>query len=140
MKANMNTFWSALYAPQRDSQRPVDHLNPHYTNEYFKRAQTVYLAQGYTLKVGITEHVEGAGYDYSDRLRQWDYGKADAAWKAARERFNDDMRTAEAHEFYLRLYFDAPNLALVHILAGYNLSTGHPYQVYGYFKEGAPKS
>lgn len=110
---------------QTDAGAPIQNLHPHYTNSYFSEARTVYLASGHEL--------DGATYNYSDRIRQWDWDKADAAWTAVRGE-DKRMNTANEHEAYLRLVFDKPNLKLVHIMAGFNVSNGYPYQVYGYIE------
>lgn len=113
----------------------IANLQPHYTNDLHKTAQTVFLLAGYTLKDGYGPHVEGADYAYSDRIFQWNWDKAEATWKQAREAFPDAMDTAACREAWLRLYWDKPRLELVHIMAGFNLSNGYPYQVYGYIQE-----
>jgi hypothetical protein len=66
---------------ERNKNKTIRNLMPHYTNDVFKTARTVYLAKGYTLK---DTYVEGAGYDYSDRIRQWyTWKKCERAWKLA---------------------------------------------------------
>lgn len=115
----------------------ISNLNPHYTDERYRHAQTVYLAAGCKLSQGHSEYVQGAEYVYSDRLREWDWNKAEAARKAAREQY-PDYDTAACLEAYLRLYYDKPHLALVHIMAGFNWATGYPYQVFGILLDGKP--
>lgn len=63
--------------------------------------------------------------NYSDRLQQWDYAKAEAASKGL------DLRTAAGIEQYLSRYHDKP-VRLRYVLGGVNLSNGYTYYVYGY--------
>lgn len=113
----------------------INDLRPHYSNTRFRHAQTVYLAAGYQTKQtqfdGDVEYVKGAEYAYSDRIRQWDWNKAEAARKTAIEQVRED-RCAAHIEVYLREFYGDPELKLVHILAGVNLSSGYDYQVYGW--------
>lgn len=98
---------------------PISNLNPHYTNEYFKTARTIW-----------GKEVKDIFYNYSDRLFQWDYAKHEEAFKTAKEEIGN-TNTARFFQKYLSLYHDKP-VQLNHILAGFNLSTGYPYRVYGY--------
>lgn len=108
-------------------------FSPHYTDDRFRRGvRTVFLAKGYTLESdGSYDRVDGLEYNYDDRIRQWDWDKADASWQAVKAAF-EHTNSAEAHEMYLRLFFDAPELELVHIMTGVNQSNGYCYRVYGY--------
>lgn len=120
--------------PERGPLRRIDNFDPHYTNERFRDAQTVYLAHSTKLIAGQYdgERVEGAEYNYSDRLRQWySWDKYEKAWHKATEQVAE-VRCAKHDEIYLRLLTDDPKLKLVHIMAGFNLATGDPYQVFGY--------
>lgn len=108
----------------------IANLNPHYTNEYFKEPRTVYLADGYKLKHnGSRDYLPKVEYNYSDRLWQWDYDKAQQAWEVAKAK-DLPHNSAALHEAYLTAYYGR-ELELVHIMAGFNWSNGHPYQVYG---------
>lgn len=119
---------------ERNPNSPIAHVAPHYTDDRFKEPQTVYLADGYkTDNSGGYPFVDGATYNYSDRIWQWDWNKADAANKASLEK-GLHRDSAARYEVYLRLYFDKPDLKLVHIMAGYNLATGYPYRVFGYIE------
>lgn len=115
-------------AVQSNPNARIQHLRPHYTNEVFKNAQTVYLAQGCKLS---GDYVKGAEYNYSDRIWQWKYNEARAAWETIKAS-DLNIDSAAAHEMYLRLVFNDPELKLVHILAGFNVSNGYDYQVYGF--------
>lgn len=102
---------------------------PHYTDSYFQHPQTVFQSATHRL---IDGYVQGAEYNYSDRLLQW-YGweKSDKADKSAKESgFN--RWSAGWAEVWLRSLLDDPTLELVHMLAGYNWSNGYGYWVYGY--------
>lgn len=110
-------------------------LWPHYSNSQFDTDQTTFLAPGYRLEPDYIRSVKGIAYDYSDRLWQWDWNKADQANKAAREQ-HEQTNTAAFCETFLRLYFDKPNLVVVHLISGVNRSNGYPYVVYGYLPDG----
>lgn len=112
-------------------------LNPHYTYELFKRAQTIYLSEDHKLiqRRGGSETVQEAGYEYSDRLRsryttkEW-YGAMNEA-----ECSFATKNSAEYFEVFLRELLEEPELELVHIMAGFNLASGHPYQVFGFITD-----
>lgn len=112
------------------SNTPIHNLSPHYTNSHYKEARTVWLKDGYTPQ-GRYNTVPGVEYNYSDRLWQWERDKADKAWESV-DRNQFTPRSSAFLQEWLRGYFDNPNLELVHILAGFNLGSGYPYQVYGY--------
>jgi len=111
------------------SNEPLHNLNPHYTDGHYKTARTVWIASGYCT-TGDYGTVEDAEYNYSDRIWQWDWNKADAAWNSIGDTFT--KRSPAFLQEWLRGYFNNPKLELVHIMAGFNVSTGYPYQVFGY--------
>jgi hypothetical protein len=111
----------------RSKNEPIRNIAPHYTNEYYKEARTVYLANG--KRLNSEGYVKGAEYNYSDRLWQWDWDKANQAWEVARAK-ELPRDSAALHEAYLTAYY-GKELELVHIMAGFNWSSGYPYQVYG---------
>lgn len=116
------------------SNKPIDNLMPHYTNTRFNEAQTVWIADGYKIKRGYGDFVDGADYNYSDRIWQWNRSKADQVYKEIDASLH---RHSPAYiQEFLRRVFDNPNLVLVHVLAGVNLSNGYPYNVYGYITKG----
>lgn len=131
-------FWDELFRPlleqpsipvQSKPTAPISHLRPHYTDDRFKSAQTVYLAKGYKL---TGETVKGAAYNYSDRYRQWSSVESwDKAIHAAKAQFPETNCAAHI-EAFLRAIHDDPELKLVHIMAGFNVSNGYDYQVYGF--------
>lgn len=101
-----------------DKNKPLQ-TTPHYTDSRFKEEQTIF-----------GEKCEGIGYDYSDRLWQWDYNKA----KQASIQANASEATPKScrwYEAYLSAYFDKP-IEIKHIVAGVNRSNGYPYCVFGY--------
>jgi hypothetical protein len=108
-------------------------FSPHYTDDRFRRGtKTVFLASGYKLvRDGSYDHVDGLEYNYDDRIRGWDWDKAETSWQAVKTAF-EHHNSAEAHEMYLRLFFDAPQLELIHIMTGVNQSNDYYYRVYGY--------
>lgn len=112
------------------SNNPITNLAPHYTNSHFREARTVWLKDGYTPE-GRYQTIPGIEYNYSDRLWQWDYQKAELAWESVK-RAEFGLHSSAFLQQWLREYFDNPALELVHILAGFDLGNGYPYQVYGY--------
>lgn len=113
------------------STSPIYNLSPHYTDNRFREPQTVWLATGY--KLNKRDVVNGAVYNYSDRIWQWDWNKANSAHETI-DKSLDHRSPAYIQEF-LRYYFNNPKIVLVHVVAGVNLSNGYPYQVYGYFEK-----
>jgi hypothetical protein len=122
-------FWGDLSNPYdafmaEIGVRPVHDMNsrledcPHYSDSRFNKPQTIF---------GKEE--KGLGYDYSDRIWQWNYDKADQATKHANTK--QTPHTANWYQEYLSFYFDKP-VILKHILAGVNVSSGYPYLVFGY--------
>jgi len=120
---------------QTAMDKPINHLQPHYTDDRFKRPQTVFVREGYKLIVDSDYgYVKSAFYNYSDRIWQWDWDKTEESRKTAIEKYKK-ADTAAYWEYWLQLVFDKPNLKLVHILAGFNPSNGYSYQVFGYFED-----
>jgi hypothetical protein len=111
------------------STNPIANLQPHYTDSFYSTARTVWLADGYKTN---ERHgtVKGVHYDYSDRVWRWDWHKADGLYKSIDASL--DRRSPAFIQEFLRQYFDNPNLELVHVMAGFNVGNGYPYQVYGY--------
>lgn len=129
---------SQIVPIEHDKNARIWSLFPSYSNSAFRTDQTTFLAPGYKLVPGYYPSVKGASYEYSDRLWQWDWDKADQANKQAREQHGDtNTNTAVFCETFLRLYFDKPNLIVVHLISGVNRSNGYPYVVYGYLPDGA---
>jgi hypothetical protein len=100
----------------------VLYVDPHYTNEQFRHAQTIF---------GSRE--DGLFYEYSDRLWQRDYEKAEKAIDTATAS-GAKFRTARWYQVYLSAYC-GKKIILKHMLAGWNWSTGYAYQVFGYHEE-----
>ena len=99
--------------------------SPHYTDRRFREPQTIF-GQASKSQCGH-KHLS---YDYSDRLWQWDYSKAEEATQMA----NDSGAVSKSchwYEVYLSAYFGKA-VVVEHILAGVNLSNGYPYAVFGY--------
>ena len=99
--------------------RPIH--RPHYTDERFRggREHTLYGASK-----------PGLAYEYSDRLWQWDYDKAQAASATATERGFANGSPAW-YEDYLSTYHGKP-VELLHIIGGVNASSGYEYFVFGF--------
>jgi hypothetical protein len=115
---------------------PISYLDPHYSDRQFRDPRSVWakdkskLARG---EFGCDAYNEpGIYYDYSDRLEEWhSYEKITAARKAA-EAAGYQPRTAPYLEAFIRALLDAPNLEILHIVAGVNHSNGYSYLIYGY--------
>lgn len=107
-----------VYPATNDPDVPLETM-PHYSDDRFRREQTVY---------GRAE--KGLVYNYSDRIWQWDYKKAEEATEIAnKSKFK--LRSARWYEVYLSAFFGKP-IQIKHILAGVNVSNGYPYCVFGY--------
>lgn len=127
-----NDVVRATYPVQSDPKARIQHLRPHYTNEHFKTARTVYLARGYKLAGADGETVKGASYNYSDRVRQWHkHEDLERARNAANEA-TSERDSALWIEVYLQTLTGDAGLKVVHIMAGFNWSNGYDYQVYGF--------
>lgn len=115
---------------ETDKHAPL-HVAPHYTEMQFKKAQTVYCSEPDSLAIGDfgSPYVEGCHYDYSDRLWQRDHDKAVVAAKSANDA-GYTRQTAAWYEVFLNHFYEKP-VTLVHILAGFNVGNGYPYQVFG---------
>lgn len=119
------------FMKDRTSCRPVFHaiqgrdvplkLSPHYYHDMpmFEREQVVF---------GKKE--DGLDWEYSDRLWQWDYKKAEDSWKVANEA-GHVKGSANAIQAYLSAYFWKP-INLVCVISGVNRGNGYPYNVYGF--------
>lgn len=115
---------------------PYRDLWPHYTDRRFTErsgGMTVFLAEGKKIhKEHDTDFVEGASYEYSDRLAQWHGNdKCDEASQKAKA-VAGSADSAQYYEEYLRALLNNPKLELVHIVSGVNRSNGWDYRVYGY--------
>ena len=69
---------------------------------------------------------------YSDRLLQWSYNKHNELCK---KHFGNEGQLWDGREFdkiqeFLREYLDKPNLELVGIMKGCNVSSGYPYWIF----------
>ena len=92
---------------------------PHYSDPEAVKDHTIFGAE-----------TGGIGYDYSDRLWQGDYDKADAAGKIA-QASGKPAHSCLYYEAYLSAYF-GKDIEICHIVAGCNRSSGCPYLVFGY--------
>ncbi len=71
---------------------------------------------------------KGIGYDYSDRLWQWDYAKMERAVAEARDK-GGEGNSPRWWQDVLSAYFGKP-IELIHVIGGVNVSSG--YDVFGY--------
>lgn len=94
--------------------------NPHYSDPLFREAQTIFGARE-----------EGLNYVYSDRLVQWDSKAHRRAEEIADSKVGRRVSTAKWYRVYLSEYYGKP-VELPHIMAGCNLASGYPYQVFGF--------
>jgi len=123
---------------------PYRDLYPHYSDRRFTErsgGMTVFLAEGKKMhKEHGTDFVEGASYEYSDRLVQWNGpDKCEEAAKKAKA-VAGNVDSAQYYEEYLRILLNNPKLDLVHIVSGVNRGNGYPYQVFGYTVPSESKS
>lgn len=95
---------------------------PHYSDERFSRGRE------HTL-FGATE--EGLSYEYSDRLWQWDYGKARDSRAHAAEHSGFRDNSPGWWEAWLSYYHGKP-ISLRHIIGGVNVSNGYEYYIFGF--------
>lgn len=112
-----------IYPTTFDKDKVLE-TNPSYADQRFKKDQTVFGKKS-----------KGLSYDYSDRLWEWDYAKAEASAKVATES-GAKLRTCRWYEAYLSAYFGRP-IEIGHIMAGVNVSNGYSYCIFGY-KNAAP--
>lgn len=110
-----------------DKDAPLQNTNPHYTDDRFKHPQTIFGAER-----------KGIHYDYSDRLYEWDYTKAREAEKIA-SKSGAAPKSCKWYEAYLSAYH-GKEATIYHILAGWNLSSGYSYMVFGYTLEETKKN
>lgn len=116
---------------------PYGEHSPHYSDGRFRDSEmTIFMADGVkTVRQFNQVFVEGAQYEYSDRLQEW-YGheKIKAAFEKARSVVGGDDReiTAAYFEEYLKALYDNDKLELVHVISGVNRGNGYPYRVYGF--------
>ncbi len=113
------------------SKQPIANLMPHYTDSRFKTPQTVWIAEGQKIN-NRDGTVSGAVYNYSDRIWGWSWKRCDTVSKSIRESL--DPRSPAYIQEFLRQVLELPELHLLHVMAGFNLSTGFPYQIYGYIE------
>jgi hypothetical protein len=111
----------ALYnagPPVAGRNQPIH--RPHYTDKRFQgKEHTLYGATAKDLS-----------YEYSDRLWQWDYDKAQESAKVANESGHANGSPAW-YEVYLTHYHGVP-VQLLHIIGGVNVSSGYEYYVFGF--------
>lgn len=94
---------------------------PHYTDERYCQARSVF-----------GKHEQDLSYNFSDQLWKQNYTKAKQAVYAA-DISGAKPKTARWYQTFLSNYFDY-EVELLHILSGWNWSTGYPYIVFGYKK------
>ena len=130
MSAGMNIgdredYWQSYRFPTTlDKDAPL-HTSPHYTDKRFNKEQAVF---GKHPKSRYGH--DNLKYDYSDRLWQWDYDKAEKSVEVANAS-GATLRSCKRYEAYLSAYFNKP-IEIKHIIAGVNRGNGYPYCVFGY--------
>ncbi len=111
--------------------QPIANLDPHYTNSHYREPRTVWIAKGYKANGrNGTVNQSGVGYDYSDRIWQWNWEKARSLTETIDASL--DRRSPAFIQEFLRGFFDDQTIELVHVMAGFNPSNGYSYRVYGY--------
>ncbi len=83
---------------------------PHYSDNAFRPGGAGTVIYGAAPKPGT------ARGEYADRMREWDYQRADTAWAAAIAECGE-TRTARRIESYIRHYYGRP-VRLLCIIAG----------------------
>jgi len=114
---------------------PSEWLDPSYTDKRFTEVgsgRTIFLLSGIvTLEHHGVKMIEGAQYEYSDRLLQHvGYDALHGAQKEAKEAVGNND-TAAYYEAVLQKAFENPNIDLQHIIAGV-MGDGYSYHVYGF--------
>lgn len=107
------------------SNQPLD-LHAHYSDPRFSRGQvhTIYGSEAQSPHGHPDLH-----YDYSDRLWQWDYQKAEEASFVATE--SGAARSSPRWLTVFLTYYYGRLVKLEHVLVGVNVSNGYAYHVYG---------
>lgn len=82
----------------------------------------------------LGEEKEATTAVYSDRIRQWDYQKTKDLEKKYFKDTGDyyTNRNSSDIQSYLRERFDSPDLKLIYMLQGCNVSNGYPYWIFGF--------
>jgi hypothetical protein len=91
---------------------------PHYSNANWKGSELIY-----------GKEKEGIHVDYDDRLRDFNYDQYDIAHETASRKCKHN--TPGWWKEFVNIYFGKPT-TIHYIMAGSNLSNGHPYWVLGY--------
>ena len=112
------------YPTTFDKNKPLK-TQPNYADTKFKKPQTIF---GDKPKSDFGHSY--LHYDYSDRLWQWDYDKAEFSTDVA-NKSNATPKTCLWFEAYLSSYFEK-TVKIEHIIAGVNHSNGFSYLVFGY--------
>lgn len=106
------------------NDHPLD-LFAHYTDPRFIGGNTVTV---YGVPSGPYGHPD-LHYDYSDRLWQWDYTKAQEATFVATE--SGATKNSPRWLTVFLSYYYGRRVELVHVVKGVNVSNGYHYNVYG---------
>lgn len=120
----------------RDINEPISSNGLHAGWTYADVKYDLFLAPDAELVFGERHNgpaVPGAQYKDSDllpRLPGWREAYAQALNP------EDGSTTAADLEQALRTTFNAPSIALKHIIVGVNQGNGYPYQRYGFFPDG----
>ena len=93
---------------------------PHYNDKRFEKEQTVFGSEPNNGQYGH-KHLH---YDYSDRLWQFDYNKAQKATEIANQG-SAAPKSCRWYEAYLSAHFGR-SVEIEHIIAGVNRSNGYP--------------
>lgn len=105
--------------PTTFDKNAILHVDPQYTDPRFDKEQSIFGKPSKYLN-----------YEYSDRLWEWDYNKAEKAGKHATS-LGITRKTCAWYEAYLSFYYDKP-IEIKNIIAGVNKSNGYSYLVFGF--------
>jgi hypothetical protein len=111
------------YAPT-DPLVALQNLTPHYTDERYRYPQTVYRAPN------VKRDDSSLGYEYDDRLWEWNYKKAEESSDAAKKEVGNN-NTVMFFSNFLTRYFGKV-IVVKHIMVGWNWSNGFSYKIFGY--------
>jgi hypothetical protein len=116
---NMGRKHEFKYHPEKSKSVELRDLNPHYSNDRFKKPQTIF-----------GEEEKGLWYDYSDRLISWYWDNQGVA----RDKANESGHARNSVN-WLEVWMEGlcgKKVTIHHVVSGVNHSNGYPYFVLGY--------
>ena len=118
----------------RDQYGNILHFNHRYTDWNGNPVERTPDEYRYSYDAYVIKKIKDDYEDcvYSDRLRQWDWDKHK---ELVKKHFGNEGQLWHNREFskieaFLRDFFDLPNLTLVGVMEGCNVSNGYPYWIF----------